>query len=131
MLLKKNKIEFLGCNLAAFEHCDGGAVMAQMKVGDKLYMLREDENKFDHNAIALLYVPKNMPEDVDTYAIDVQGSTLEAIHVGYIPAHCNSELATMLDFGYGDIFECRISSITPDAHPNQQIHIRVNLLRKK
>lgn len=131
MLLEKNKIEFLNCNLAAFEHHDGYAVRSQMKVGEPLYMLREDENRYDHNAIALFYVPKEMPEGVDSQDITVAGKKLKAVHVGYIPANCNSELAMLLDFGYGGIFECRISGILPDEHPNQQIRIRVNLLRKK
>ncbi len=131
MLLKKNKIEFLNCNLAAFEHYDGYAVRAQMKAGDRLYMVREDENRYDNNAIALFYVPKEMPEGVDTQVVKVGGKNLEAVHVGYIPANCNSELAMLLDFGHGGIFECRISGILPDEHPNQQIRIRVNLLRKE
>lgn len=131
MLLEKNKIEFLNCNLAAFEHHDGYAVRPQMKVGEPLYMVREDENRYDHNAIALFYVPKEMPEGVDSQVITVGDKKLEAVHVGYLPANCNSELATLLDFGHGGIFECRISGILPDEHPNQQIRIRVNLLRKK
>lgn len=122
----------MNCNLAAFEHYDGYAVMPQMKVGDLLYMVREDENKYDHNAIALFYVPKkDMPQGVDIFPIPVQGKEVKAVHVGYIPAVSNSELAMMFDFGHSDIFECRIAAINPEEHPNQQIRIRINLLRKK
>lgn len=121
----------MNCNLAAFEHYDGYAVMPQMKVGDLLYMVREEDNKYDHKAIALFYVPAQMPQGVDAFPIPVQGQEVEAVHVGYIPAVSNSELAMMFDFGHSDIFECRISAINPEEHPNQQIRIRVNLLRKK
>lgn len=53
MLIKKNKATFLNCHLAGFGHTEGYLVLDQMKPGDKLMMVREDENKYDHNAIAL------------------------------------------------------------------------------
>lgn len=131
MLLKKNKTEFLNCNLAGFEHYDGYAILPQMKVGDELFMVREDENKYDSNAIALFYKPKNMPECADVITISAKEQDIEVIHVGYIPAACNNQLAKLMDFGHGNIFECRISGIDNDAHPNQQVRIRINLLRQK
>lgn len=109
----------MNCNLAAFEHYDGYAVMPKMKVGDLLYMVREDENKYDHKAIALFYVPKKeMPQGVDAFSIQVQGKEVKAVHIGYIPAVSNSELAMMFDFGHSDIFECRISTLNPEGLPN-------------
>ncbi|MCQ2335244.1 MAG: HIRAN domain-containing protein [Paludibacteraceae bacterium] len=138
MLLKKKKVEFLNANLAGFEHYDGYSVLPQMKVGDELFMVREDENKHDRDAIALFYIPNEMPNGVDVTDITIQTLNerkeyeemlMQAVHVGYIPASCNSDLAKFFDFGHGDIFECRISAIRPDEHPNQQIKIRVNLLR--
>lgn len=109
MLIKKNKETLLTCNVAGFGHTEGYLVLDQLKPGDKLTMMREDENKFDHNAIALFY---------------------KELHIGYIPQQHNNLFATMMDFGYADIFECIITSIDTREHPNNQIHIRVNLLRK-
>ena len=96
MLIKKNKATFLNCHLAGFGHTEGYLVLDQMKPGDKLMMVREDENKYDHNAIALFY----------------------------------AQLAMFLDYGYGDIFECVITSVDKDEHPNHQVQIRINLLRR-
>lgn len=110
MLIKKNKTEFLNCNLAGFGHTEGYLVLDQMRPGDKLTMFHEDENRFDHNAIALFY---------------------NDLHVGYIPSGCNKQLADFLDNGYSDIFECVITSVNKDEHPNNQVRIRVNLLRKE
>lgn len=109
MLIKKNKAEFLNCNLAGFGHTEGYMVLDQMKPGDKLTMIREDENKHDCEAIALFYGD---------------------MHVGYIPRQANSQLAMFMDFGYTDIFECVITSVDKDEHPNEQVLIRVNLLRR-
>ena len=163
MLLKKNKAEFLNCNLAGFGHTEGYLVFDQMRPGDKLLMVREDENKHDSDAIALFYVPKQkLTENVQTHLIgfdgrkylvfedeklvDVEadlaasrikrksqhkGDVVEAVHVGYIPASSNTQLASMLDMGYAAIYECVITYIDKEAHPNQQVQIRVNVLQNK
>jgi len=128
MLIKKNKAEFISCNLAGFGHADGHLVLHEMHPGDKLIMVREDENKYDHEAIALFYKPRVMPEDACEHNVE---KAKNAIHVGYIPSAHNSDLAFFMDLGHEDIFECVITNIKPDAHPNDQIQIRVNLLRRK
>lgn len=110
MLIKKNKAEFLNCNLAGFGHTEGYMVLDELKPGTRLTMVREDENKHDHEAIALFY-----------------GET----HVCYIPRQANSMLATFMDYGYADIFECAVTSVDKDEHPNEQVQIRVNLFVDK
>jgi len=109
MLIKKNKAEFLNCNLAGFSHTEGYMVLDDMKPGQLLTMIREDENKFDKEAIALFY---------------------HDLHVGYIPACENGELAMLMDYGWSELFECRITQVNKEAHPEHQVQIRVNLLRK-
>ena len=140
MELKKNKAEFLNCNLAGFGHTEGYLVLDEMRPGDKLYMVREDENKHDLDAIALFYVPKNeLPKDTQLFSLSLgkpkkanaQERTVEALHVGYIPGRDNTQLALMMDYGHKDIFECVITYVDKEAHPNQQVQIRVNLLEKK
>ncbi len=159
MLLKKNKAEFLNCNLAGFGHTEGYLVLDELRPGDKLIMIREDENRHDSDAIALFYVPKHkLPQGTQTYFLAFDGknhSVMEeewlvdveadlaapskkkkavkedevmALHVGYIPANSNHQLAMMLDMGYEAIYECVITSIDKEAHPNQQVQIRVNVL---
>lgn len=140
MLLKKDKAEFLNCNLAGFGHTEGYLVLDEMRPGDKLYMVREDENKHDMDAIALFYVPKNeLPKDTELFTLSLGKSknagatekTVTALHVGYIPGTSNKQLAMLMDYGHKDIFECVITSVDKDEHPNQQVQIRVNLLRNR
>ncbi len=159
MLLKKNKAEFLNCNLAGFGHTEGYLVLDEMRPGDKLLMVREDENKHDNDAIALFYVSKHkLPEDVQTHLIRFDGKRYvalevdvesditalskkgkvqrnkeirEALHVGYIPASNNNQLASMFDMGYAAIYECVVTNIDKEMHPNQQVQIRVNVLENK
>ena len=139
MLLKKDKAEFLNCNLAGFGHTEGYLVLDEMRPGDKLYMLREDENKHDFDAIALFYIPKKeLPKDTELFTLSLGKSkkagglekTVAALHVGYIPSNSNKQLAMLMDYGHKDIFECVITSTDKEEHPNQQVQIRVNLLRK-
>lgn len=139
MLLKKAKAEFLNCNLAGFGHTEGYLVLDEMCPGDKLYMVREDENKHDLDAIALFYIPKKeLPKDAELLTLSLgkpkkagaQERTVAALHVGYIPSASNKQLALLMDYGHKDIFECVITSVDKDEHPNQQVQIRVNLLRK-
>ena len=163
MLLKKNKAEFLNCNLAGFGHTEGYAILDRMHAGDRLLMVREEDNRHDNDAIALFYVPKQkLSENVQTHLIGFDGrkylvfedeklvdveadlaasrikrksqhkrDVVEALHVGYIPASSNSQLASMLDMGYAAIYECVITRIDKEAHPNQQVQIRVNVLQNK
>lgn len=129
MLIKKNKAEFFNCNLAGFGHADGFLVLKEMRPGDKLLMLREEDNPHDHDAIALFYVPKGeFPKGATKHNVD---KFKHALHVGYIPASENSQLSTFLDMGYIDAFECIITNINRDAHPNCQVQLRVNLLKKE
>ncbi|MCM1035510.1 MAG: HIRAN domain-containing protein [Paludibacter sp.] len=96
--------------MTGFGYTEGYLVLDRMQPGDKLTMIREDENKYDHEAIALFY---------------------GELHVGYIPKRFNSQPAMLMDFGYAEILECVITSVDKEAHPNEQVQIRVNLLRRE
>lgn len=129
MLIKKNKHEFLSCNLAGFGHTEGYVVLDELKPGDELLMIREDENKHDREAIALFFCPKTEC-NAELHEIDYKGTRVRALHMGYIPASQNTQLSVFMDYGHEDIFECRIASIDKEDHPNQQIQIKVYLKRK-
>ena len=127
MLIKKNKVEFINCNLAGFSHADGHLVLNEMHPGDKLLMVREEDNKHDHDAIALFYLPEGgFPQGAAMHNIE---QYKDAVHVGYIPAAHNGELAMFMDMGYTGIFECTIININRDAHPEQKVRLRVSLLK--
>lgn len=136
MLIKKNKSTFLSSNLAGFGHTEGYLVLDQLKPGTRLIMLREDQNPHDHEAIALFYEPVGpLPEGTQLHAVSLPDMPDDCfamlLHVGYVPSHVNSQLALMLDFGYADCFECVVESVDKEEHPNEQVHIRVNLLKKE
>ena len=109
MRIKSDKEHFLSCNVAAFTYNQGCEVFSQLKVGKKIRLVREDENPYDHNAVAIFF-----------------GDT----HIGYIPRRQNETIAKFLDLGYEDIFEGRIQSGDPTAHPEEQVSVVIYLKRK-
>ena len=110
MKIKSDKEHFLSCNVAAFTYCNGCEVFSQLKIGKKIRLVREDENVHDHKAVAIFF-----------------GDT----HIGYIPRQQNETTSKFLDLGYADIFEAKIQSVDPTAHPEQQVSIVIYLKRKE
>ena len=55
MRIKSDKEHFLSCNVAAFTYNQGCEVFSQLKVGKKIRLVREDENPYDHNAVAIFF----------------------------------------------------------------------------
>ena len=110
MKIKKQKELFLSCNVAGFAHYEGCVVFNELKIGTPLLLVREDENSYDHDAVAIFY-----------------GET----HIGYVPSSKNEQLATMLDLGHSDLFETYVQSIDSTAHPEQQVHVGIFVKAKE
>ena len=51
--------------------------------------------------------------------------------IGYIPRDNNETIASILEMGWSNMFECRICKINPDAHPENQIHLTIKIRRNK
>lgn len=110
MKIKKQKELFLSCNVAAFSHYEGCTVFNELHIGSQLCLIREDENAYDHDAVAIFY-----------------GNT----HIGYVPGSKNEQLASMLDLGHGDLFEVYVQRLDPTAHPEQQVHVGIFIKAKE
>lgn len=110
MRIKTNKEHFLSCNVAAFTYHEGCEVFDKLKIGKKVTLVREDENPYDHNAVAIFF---------------------SEAHIGYIPRRKNETIAKFLDLGYADIFDARIQSVEPTAHPEEQVSIVIYVKRKE
>ena len=99
--------------------CDEGRFISpeesyQLTVGTKLRLVREADNRHDPDAIAVWYYDK---------------CEEELYHIGYIPSTHNEQLAIFLDMGWGHLFDCRITQIQPDAHPEKQIRLVIKVKR--
>ena len=113
--MEAKKQFFMDCHLAGRMYHDADEVWDQLKVGTTLRLERDKENHFDPYAVEVIYTDK-------------EG---EDFKLGYIPRGENETLAHLLEMGWTEIFECRISKLNPDTHPENQVHLTIKIVRNK
>ena len=91
-------------NIAGFSYWDGCEAFGQLKIGTKLKLVRETGNAFDFYAVAIYFGD---------------------FKLGYIPRGENHEISKYLDMGLEHIYECRITRLTPDTRPENQVEVIV------
>ena len=112
--MEAKKKYFMDCHLAGRKYHDADEVWDKLKVGTVLQLQRDLDNRHDTDAVAVMY---HNDEDNEDYCI------------GYIPRLENAVIATFLEMGWTDLFECRINKINPDAHSEQQIRMTIKIKR--
>lgn len=112
------KMYFMDCHLAGRKYHDADEVWEELKVGTTLKLERDKENRHDVNAVALVYERKNDNSEV-----------VDEFLIGYIPRDKNEMIANFLEMGWGEIFECRINSLDPEAYPEEQIYLTIRIKR--
>ena len=117
--MKARKLFFKECHLAGRQYHDADEVWEELHVGTLLELRRELDNRHDKDAVAVVYVKdadKNTDEE-DAYLL------------GYIPHGENTEIANLLEMGWTDIFECRISKKDEEAHYENQVRLTIRIKR--
>ena len=100
------KVHLDNFHIAGFGYWDGCEAFEHLKIGTELTLERETENQFDPYAVAIYY---------------------KDFKLGYIPRGSNHDISKYLDMGYEDIYKVRITRISPDAHPENQVEVIVYL----
>lgn len=116
--MKAKKLYFKECHLAGRKYYDVDEVWEELKVGTLLTLQRDYDNRHDENAVAVMYKHS-----------DKQTGEEEELHLGYIPRTDNKELALLLEMGWSEAFECRISRISPEEEPEEQIWLKIRILK--
>ena len=98
------KVHLANFHIAGFGYWEGCEAFEQLKIGTKLELVREADNRFDPYAVAIYYGEYKL---------------------GFIPRGSNHDISKYLDMGLDDIYEVRITRITPDVHPEQQVEVIV------
>lgn len=91
-------------HVAGVKHHEGALVLNQIKVGDELDLVAEPDNPFDPSAIAIM---------------------CGGVKLGYVPRACNSELALLMFYGHGSIFECRAIQVALENDPWEQLRVAI------
>lgn len=120
--MKAKKLYFKETHLAGRQYHDCDEVFDELKVGTLLRLERDLDNRYDHNAVAVVY-------DRQYPAAEDQTPETDEFLLGYIPARENETIAQLLEMGWTDIFECRISRIKPEAHYEDQIRLTIRIKR--
>ena len=114
--MKARRQFFMDCHLAGRKYHDADEVWNELKVGTHLRLVLDTENRFDPNAVAVVY---DKPDESEPYLL------------GYIPREQNKEIACWMEAGWTDLFNCRISRIAPDAHPENQVQLTIRVNRNR
>ena len=105
----------MDCHLAGRKYYDADEVWDKLKVGTLLQLVHDKENRHDPNAVAVMFHDEEIDDD---------------FCIGYIPREDNETIASILEMGWTEIFECSISKINPDAHSEYQVHLTIKIKRK-
>ena len=114
--METKKKYYMECHLAGRKYYDADEVWDKLRVGTVVELERDLENKFDGNAVAVMYSDEE-PEG--------------PVCRGYIPREDNDTIAAFMDMGWGDIFECRISRVNAEAYSEQQIYLTIKIKRRQ
>ena len=98
------KVHLTNFHIAGFGYWDGCEAFENLKIGTKLQLEREADNKFDPYAVAIYY---------------------NDLKLGFIPREENHDFSKFLDMGWNDMYEVRIQRLSPEAHPEQQVEVIV------
>lgn len=108
---------FKECRLAGRQYHDADEVWDELHVGTILELKRDLDNRYDKNAVAAVY-----------HTVGEDKRETEEYLLGYIPNGENEVIARLLEMGWEDIFECRISKINPEAHYENQIRLTIRIV---
>ena len=88
---------------------DGCEAFGELKNGTELKLVREPENKYDPEAVAIYY---------------------KDFKLGFVPSSENEKISRFLDMGYTDLFEVRVARLCEDAHPEKQVFVNIYIKRR-
>ena len=97
-------------NIAGFSYWDGCEAFGQLQIGTEFKLVRETGNAFDFYAVAIYFGD---------------------FKLGYVPREENHEISKYLDMGLENIYECRVTRLTPDTHPENQVAVIVYVKNQK
>ena len=103
------KVHLTNFHIAGFGFWEGCEAFGKLKIGTKLELVREADNAFDPYAVAIYHGEHKL---------------------GFIPRDSNHDISKYLDMGLGSIYEVRITRISPDVHPEQQMEVIVYILNQ-
>ncbi|MDO4778743.1 MAG: HIRAN domain-containing protein [Tissierellia bacterium] len=101
---------FIDFYVRGFRYYDGLEVINQMKIGDSLELVHENDNPYDSHAVAIYY---------DNHKI------------GYIPREENEIISRFIAFGHNDLFEVKIQYKNLENPIDKQVRAVIKIKDKR
>lgn len=107
---------FIEFNVAgtSFYVSDNDSWVEKILPGDSLVLHREPHNKYDSKAIEIFWIRRELRRK---------------IKIGYVPRDKNLELSTLMDAGWGDIFETKVVEV--DKRESDSPTVKAKVFVKK
>ena len=117
----KKKVLYKECQIAGITFHDLKDVWDELYEGAELALVREKDNKHDKYAIAVALA--------DDYDGDPDDFDFDFI-LGYVPRSENKHLATMLDLGWAEAFECELSQVNGSNPYKGSLYMKIYMVSK-
>ena len=119
---EKTRVLYKECKIAGITFHDLKDIWDEFYVGAKLVLIRDKKNKYDKYAIAVALA--------DDYDGDPDNFDFDFI-LGYVPKGENEYLATMMDLGWADAFECELSQVNGSNPYKGSLYMKIYMVSKE
>lgn len=113
---------YKSCAVAGISFHDIDDIWEELYVGCDIALVRDKNNKHDRNAVAVA-----LADDYDGNPDDFDFDYI----LGYIPRSENEHIAMMMDMGWTEMFECKISELNEHRPYSDRIHIDIYIRSKE
>lgn len=119
---EKRRVLYKECQIAGITFHDLRDVWDELYEGAELALVREKDNKHDKYAIAVALA--------DDYDGDPDDFDFDFI-LGYVPRSENKHLATMMDLGWAEAFECELSQVNGSNPYKGSLYMKIYMVSKE
>lgn len=119
---EKRRVLYKECQIAGITFHDLRDVWDELYESAELALVREKDNKHDKYAIAVALA--------DDYDGDPDDFDFDFI-LGYVPRSENKHLATMMDLGWAEAFECELSQVNGSNPYKGSLYMKIYMVSKE
>lgn len=119
---EKKRVLYKECQIAGITFHDLKEVWDELYEGAELALVRQKDNKYDKYAIAVA-IADDYDGDPDDFDFDYI--------LGYVPRTENQHLATMMDLGWADAFECELSQVNGSNPYKGSLYMKIYMVSKE
>lgn len=122
---KDDRMLFLECPIAGWSFHDLEDDWDELCEGTKLVLVRERNNRYDANAIAVVLEDDYDPDAVADGSFDFQFA------IGYVPRTENELMARLMDMGWDGVFTAEISTVKRYGPYADRLRMNIYIQRKE